>query len=1215
MTTKHSILSVLVIALLVFGTGAFADVYVNGLTGNDLNAGTIASPVKTMKKAITVLNGQAAPTTLHIVDPTARTYSEAVAGNQIIQITVNGTAANKVTIQTDNPAQAATMQGIVFDVLGTFVVIKDLVFDANSQHEACVVVRNTAADCLIQNCQFTGVSEQGAEHFNTDTNDVSEPVDVAPIQVMSAARTTVSGCGFGAAGQVWDYAILHPGAVGSGNSLLVSGCVINGGTGTGGVGIGRTVHNTRIENTQFNDLTRAAVNMTNRGTIDSSTMVGLFVQNCTVNGFGISGTNGSTDAAVRLVDAHITGVDIRNVTFNWFGVPTGVTNGGMDGVGIVGATVENLTVSGCTFNRNAQAYNGEFAVTFRSGTGTNASNGSYVTGVTVENCNATISDFMQVYESKAANVMVRNCVSLGIEVCRAEWTAFGVTTLKNFTFLNHTHNQIYGAARDSDAFDFTGGVTVDGLTLDGCNITQKYGTDTTQQGRAIAMWSNISTFRNITVRNSTIIARTNAFFVGNTVAENILFEDSTFDGGDADNDDGRHTILAGYEGTGWNGITIRRCNIDCTVPGAIGTWNSAISIRVGNCVMENGLFEDLTITGARAFGFLDAGRKNFVLRRIVSNTQSDGIKAAVGAPLEDCLIEDCTFEAATGNGWLVYKGLSTFGPPTLPNMVIRNSAFIGGTGHGMDITDNTVIENFNVSNTLFEGRGSGLGGGSMGIKMEVGGTIDDATFDNCRFVYSGPIDDVTNIRMGGFLLEDDGTTLSNMAFHDCTFSGGNAGFMAQRYVISDGPDFQPQPVLTNVLFDNCTFANNLDRGISLHFARGSNLVFDNPTITGTQRGWAAYCQWNGTGLRFINPTITGNAGGFNFQTSIQYEAPGWKVIGGTLTGIAGTGVRIGLGPRNLTLSGLSMEGVAGSAHGIFMDNTAGAVAGAKLTRNNTVSNVSIDGFDNDGIRCHGSGTTITGCTIENCGGTGVYMQDGPDTQLRSPLAGVTVTTSTIMDCGTAGVISEGTGNTISYNTIARCGEGVRVRNGLSNVLLGSGNTRFNTVMRNCVVGGAATTMGIREAANPGYTGDPGPTDNVYLNNTVTDWGGHGTEFMGRRNRIQNNIFAFNGGSGLRIVSPGLSGLKSGFNCASQNAGTDFDGIGIDFTKDMWRDPLLVSRDPSSPNFYLLDTTSVPPSPCLDAGTLDGNNLDTTPDAIDMGCKESGAVEVASWRLY
>ncbi|MBE7557552.1 hypothetical protein HS125_00820 [bacterium] len=130
-----------------------------------------------------------------------------------------------------------------------------------------------------------------------------------------------------------------------------------------------------------------------------------------------------------------------------------------------------------------------------------------------------------------------------------------------------------------------------------------------------------------------------------------------------------------------------------------------------------------------------------------------------------------------------------------------------------------------------------------------------------------------------------------------------------------------------------------------------------------------------------------------------------------------------------------------------------------------------------------------------------------------------------------------------------------------------------------------------------------------MNNTVTDWA-QGTEFRGFGNRIWNNIFYFNTpGTDFRVLPSGLGGLRAGWNCAGRQTDTRFDGIYVDFTKDIWYDPSLVSRDPVSPNFYYLTAGT---SPCLDRGTTNGLVPDGT---TDLGCIETGTSEVASWRLY
>ncbi|MBE7559803.1 right-handed parallel beta-helix repeat-containing protein [bacterium] len=500
--------------------------------------------------------------------------------------------------------------------------------------------------------------------------------------------------------------------------------------------------------------------------------------------------------------------------------------------------------------------------------------------------------------------------------------------------------------------------------------------------------------------------------------------------------------------------------------------------------------------------------------------------------------------------------------------------------------------------------GAPTGTQSAGFFLEQTSIITNATFENCQFTCRSTTDDTLEKRTAGFLMEDQGTTISNAGFTNCTFSGKNTALAWQRWQIQNGPaDF---PIVTNVLVKDCTMLSASDRGISLHYLEGSNAVFHNVAIQGSP-AVGIYADVNGNGFKFINVSYDGGgaAQGAYLATSLNFESANWLMRGCSFTNLSGIGLHIRNALKTSTFENLTLTGAAGSSHGIFVDDSLATTPSSKHVSTLTIRNSIISGFGGDGVRVNGNSHTIRDCTITGAGGHGVNLLD--ESTLRPVASLVQCVSNTITDCAGTGVVVEGQTHTIGYNTLLRNGEGIRVRNGILRTA-GQASNKSNTIIRNAIYGSSIPSgSGLWEARNPAITNDPGPNTNTYLNNTVTDWA-VGTEFRGFSNRIQNNIFFFNTVTNFRVLPSGLSALRAGWNCAPRVSGNQFDGIAIDYSKDIWYNPGFSSRTPGDPDFYFLG----PLSPCRDRGTTNGLVAD---GHTDLGCIESGASEVASWRRF
>ncbi len=1213
MFTKHPFLAMLLIALTV-GWGASADVYLS-TGGNDGNDGLSAgAPKLTLGAAITVLNTQAAPTTLHIA---AGTYT----ANNVYNVTVVGSAGNLVTIQGEGGT--VTLRQSVLRVSGAYTTLKDLTLDAQNLHEACVVVLSSAAHCTVQTCILTGVMEQASEHFNPDSTEFIEPIDVAPVQVMAANQATITGCVFNATGQTWDYAVLLPSAAGGAQDLTVTGCAINGDDlATGGVKLLRQCFNLQVLNTQFNSMVRESVSLESDSSgVASGTSIGMLVQGCWVDGCPIVD---SQRGAIEVFHGQVQDFTVRNVSM------TRVSTGGADGVKIVSSGAINVLVENLTFYWPTGGSTGVAAVSVTNHDGNSNVDGlagvCNVTGLTMRNVRVPQGGGLLQYWNypRVTNTLVENCVA----------------------------SRPVGTS-GRNCIDMYNGTNVDGVTVRNCNLSWPGGAD------AWAIYSANTLATNIVYENCTVYAYNNGFVSADCPISNVTIKNCNirtvnwhaihfFRAGN--NVNNVHISDCQLVGTGANTapsgivmadgpathVDIRNCKIngmfnaimfwfnitvtdltvaDCDIWSGTGdlTWGANITSRVGNVSIVDATFENLKMRGYRGFGFYDfvAGvpRQNIVIRNCDVLEDRNAFYSGVGNPENNTLIEDCTFVAirpatTTLEAQAMWIATNiTGGPPSVFNGLTMNRCYVAGTNHGVDIEDGAIISDLNVTDTIFSASDWN------GFFIEQGSNVSNATFTNCLFENKAGINDTTEKRPGGFLMEDAGSTLSGAGFHNCTFQGGQCGLALQRYQIQLGAG--EEPIAQNLFFDNCTFRNARERGVGLQFSKGGNVHFKNPTLqninaVGTS---AFYADFNGDKLMVEGLTLDGGgtAAGMRLQTSVNFEAQNWLVRDSNLTNLGGIGMRIRPSLKNSTISGVTLTGAAGSSHGIFIDNQLSSYAGAKLAHDITLSNNVVGDWDGDGIRANGSNHVITGCTVTNAGGAGISLPD--DSSLRPANTGVQCNNCSVSDCAGPGLLVEGGSHNLSNNELLRNGQGILVRSGLSGLLAAESSTTGNLITRNCVFGGVpASATGISEALNPGFAGDPGPSFNVYLNNTVTDFT-QGTEFLGQSNRIQNNIFFFNTNTDFRVLPAGLGGLRAGWNCAGRQSDTRFDGLYVDFTKDIWYNPSLVSRNPADAAFYRLTPGT---SPCLDQGT--GNGL-VADGVTDLGCIETGTSEVASWRLY
>ncbi len=1176
MITRQSILLVAIVALLS-GPVAFGDVYLS-TGGNDGNDGlSVGTPKLTLGAAITVFNTQAAPTTLHIA---AGAYTQ----TGVFTVTPVGTAANAVTIQGEGGT--VTLNQSVLQIQGAYTTVKDLVIHEQQAHEACVLVRSTAANCTIQNCSMTGVKEQAAEHFNPNTSEGNEPEDVAPVQVLGAPNCTITGCTIINVApnlMFWDDAILMPDANGTAGNLTISNCLIDGASNCGGIRLLRASNNTQVLNTNvFRTRYHSFEISSGTSLAASGNSDQILIQDCNFD--GCSGFL-SPDAQIRIYDCLASHVTLRRVTMAWD--PTN----GADGFSICGATVANVLLDQVTQNHLYAAVS-DYMVTFRASDGPNYFN-AYVTNFEMKDSNVVGGNFLQLFLASVTNYTFRNvhCIA------RSNWinTNFGGNAVNPAGNEIHVKNWVMEDCTYKDnvrtgGYGFTLGgliVDIDGFTMTRCDFRQNFG-----YHNLCIFPTGGSAVKNFNLTDTTIQANSCAFFILGSTAEHINLTRCNISGGAA--------CVLFQEQSGYPPKVFDLSIVDCVLKNATSSNDfTGVGAGAGTPPVVLGLDWPDFFGYNACISFRNAGE--LIVGATINNVVMSGRKGFFinGNNLAGDEKRDFTVNNLVAN--VTHEGILSTGASVQRNWTFNNCQFHSADYNAVDIEGGSLWDNTNFQNCSFTG---GEGFQAAGFFLEQTSTINNATWANCQFTCASTVNDSTEKRTAAFLMEDENSLISNAGFTNCSFDGGNVALAWQRWQIQNGAGLEP--VVTNVLVKDCTMVSATDRAISLQYLEGSNAVFQNVAIQGNP-AIGLYAEVNGNAFKFVNMSYDGGgtAKGAFIATTLNFESANWLMRGCSLTNLAGIGLQIRAALKTSTFENNTLTGAAGSTHGIYVDNSLASAPGAKQAVSLTFKNNNISGFGGDGMRVNGSSHIIQNCTVANAGGDGINLRD--DSALRPVNATVNCSSNVITDCAGVGLVVEGQGHTVGFNSVLRDGEGIRVRNGVLRSP-GQASNKNNNISRNRVYGHSIPSgTGLWEALNPSITADPGPNTNTYLNNTVTDWA-QGSEFRGANNRVQNNIFFFNTGTGLRILPSGLSGLKAGWNCSPRVVGNQFDGIFIDYSKDIWYNPGFASRTPGDPDFYKLG----PLSGCLDRGTTDGLVADGD---TDLGAIESGDSEVATWRLY
>ncbi len=648
-----------------------------------------------------------------------------------------------------------------------------------------------------------------------------------------------------------------------------------------------------------------------------------------------------------------------------------------------------------------------------------------------------------------------------------------------------------------------------------------------------------------------------------------------------------------------HGVIVRNCNFTSrTAAGTLSTNNEGISFKDGPYsnveVHDTFVNADVGFNVSRAGAFVDGLVMDncVILAGTPTSTnylyggflvREDG--TAPGGALRNATVTNTSLTGVTG------LCLANSTSPHVNENISFTNCDIHGYSQSALLSADFDLHNLSFTDCTFDGPAYGFGA----AVTAVGATLNarDLSWTNCQFTCTSAVNDTTTLRPAAFLWETANSRLTYATMTNCVFSGGNHAFSIARNNIPAGPG--DEPLVNGLLVQDCTMQNAFTRGLNIAYADGGDLTFRRVVIQNVPV-IGANLQFYGDNVLLEDVSVNGGglAQGMLLSTKAGNVASGWRVRNGVLSNLAG-GVTISGPVRNSTLEGVTITG-----QGIAMDNSAAgsaadAAQGIDVVACRCVTPAGI------GIAVEGAGNRVLGCTVEDGASIGIAVRES--NLLLPANQDVTVSNNTVSGCVGAAILLEGKNSTVASNTTYDNGAGVIVRSGNSGLLTSTSNTTGNLITRNGLFGGVpASATGISESV-PSFFGDPGPSGNTYLNNTATDWA-EGSEFSGANNTIQNNIFAFNTGSGLKILPAGLSGLVAGWNCAAMNGGVNFDGIAIDYAKDIWYDPDFVSRNPASPSFYLLSAASG----CLDRGT-------PVSTGVDLGARESGTSEVASWRLY
>jgi len=406
--------------------------------------------------------------------------------------------------------------------------------------------------------------------------------------------------------------------------------------------------------------------------------------------------------------------------------------------------------------------------------------------------------------------------------------------------------------------------------------------------------------------------------------------------------------------------------------------------------------------------------------------------------------------------------------------------------------------------------------------------------------------------------------------------------------------------------DVIVFDSSLDgTTITLDPALGGLWIGNEPNTTIDATGLATGITINASGIAFpltLNsntiaiqgPITIRNAGAGGAAVVLNPGADGSSLVGITVSLNAGVGISIG-NVNNVVLDGVTVENNQGA--GITAWNS--SASGIQIQNNCIVR-------DNagTGIYINASGTSISGCTVENNGNGGISVESGG--------VGTTVSSTTIQDnTGGSGIYSKAqitvTGSTIIRNDPG----GISLDVGADNSLILDSDISNNDGGSGIFLNGVSNiTIGPNNTISDNYAEGVNVRNSSFVrieNSTISYNGRNGTSsgvfIVGTSNNISvfNNIIEDNGGNGITVIEDfatdqAPTNITIRQNTIRRNGVPAVDGVGIQIAGavtyvdiigcDIYQNAaqgILVERTPfgsDGPQFVniTIDNSIIPPRP-------------------------------------
>jgi|GEM_PF-1749578 len=380
---------------------------------------------------------------------------------------------------------------------------------------------------------------------------------------------------------------------------------------------------------------------------------------------------------------------------------------------------------------------------------------------------------------------------------------------------------------------------------------------------------------------------------------------------------------------------------------------------------------------------------------------------------------------------------------------------------------------------------------------------------------------------------------------DCLPPGNNDCSLREAIIVANGNGVSGDVIVFDSSLDGAT--------ITLDPALGGLWIGNEPNTTIDATGLATGITINASGIAFpltLNsntiaiqgPITIRNAGAGGAAVVLNPGADGSSLVGITVSLNAGVGISIG-NVNNVVLDGVTVENNQGA--GITAWNS--SASGIQIQNNCIVR-------DNagTGIYINASGTSISGCTVENNGNGGISVDSGG--------VGTTVSSTTIQDnTGGSGIYSKAqitvTGSTIIGNDPG----GISLDVGADNSLIAASTISNNKGGSGIFLNGVSNiTIGPNNTISDNFAEGVNVRNSSFVrieNSTISHNGRNGLSsgvfIVGTSNTIRlfNNIIEDNRGNGITVIEDfatdqAPTNITIRQNTIRGNGFTAVDGVGI-----------------------------------------------------------------------